>query len=160
MADPTLWVAVSFLGFLGLLLYFKVPAAAAKALDDRAEAISKELDEARRLRDEAQALYAEYERRQRDAEKEAESIVTQAEAEAERLAAETKVKLDLMLERRTAHAEDKIARAEAQALDEVRLAASATAVKVAEKLIGDSLTKKKAESLISASIKELPSKLN
>ena len=160
MSDPTLWVAVSFLGFIGLLLYFKVPSLAAKALDDRAEAISNELDEARRLREEAQALYAEYERRQRDAEKEAESIVTQAEAEAERLAAETKVKLDLMLERRTAQAEDKIARAETQAVDEVRLAATATAIKVAEKLIGESLTKTKAASLIDASIKELPSKLN
>lgn len=160
MSDPTLWVAVSFLGFIGLLLYFKVPSLAAKALDDRAEAISNELDEARRLREEAQALYAEYERRQRDAEKEAESIVTQAEAEAERLAAETKVKLDLMLERRTAQAEDKITRAETQAIDEVRLAATATAIKVAEKLIGESLTKTKAASLIDESIKELPSKLN
>ncbi len=160
MSDPTLWVAVSFFGFIGLLLWFKVPSLAAKALDDRAAAITNELDEARRLREEAQALYAEYERRQRDAEKEAESIVTQAESEAERLAAETKIKLDQMLERRTAQAEDKIARAETQALDEVRLAASATAIKVAEKLIGDSLTKTKANSLIEASIKELPSKLN
>lgn len=160
MADPTFWVAISFLCFIGLLVWFKVPAAMAKALDNRADAISAELDEARRLREEAQALYAEYERRQRDAEKEAEGIVTQAEAEAERLAAETKIKLDLMLEQRTAHAEDKIARAEALALDEVRLAASATAIKVAEKLIGDSLNKKKADSLINASIRELPSKLN
>ncbi len=160
MADPTFWVAVSFFLFLGLVVYFKVPKLVAKALDERAETIRAELDEATRLREEAQALYAEYERRQRDAEKEAQSIITQAEAEAERLAAETKIKLDELLERRTAQAEDKIARAETLALDEVRLAAAAAAITAAEKVIGKSLTKTKSAELIDASIDELTTRLN
>ncbi len=160
MADPTFWVAVSFFLFLGLVVYFKVPKLVARALDERAETIRAELDEATRLREEAQALYAEYERRQRDAEKEAQSIVTQAEAEAERLAAETKIKLDELLERRTAQAEDKIARAETLALDEVRLAAAAAAITAAEKVIEKSLTKTKSAALIDASIDELAMRLN
>ncbi len=160
MADPTFWVAVSFFLFAGLVVYFKVPGLVAKALDKRAEAIRAELDEATRLREEAQALYAEYERRQRDAEKEAQSIITQAEAEAERLAVETKIKLDEMLERRTAQVESKIARAETLALDEVRLAAASAAIVAAEQLITKTLNKTKAAELVDASIDELASKLN
>ncbi|HHK73722.1 MAG TPA: ATP F0F1 synthase subunit B [Rhizobiales bacterium] len=160
MTDPTFWVAVSFFLFAGVVVYFKVPGMIARALDERAEVIRAELDEAMRLREEAQALYAEYERRQRDAEKEAQSIITQAEAEAERLAVETKAKLDEMLERRTAQVEGKIARAETLALDEVRLAAANAAIAAAEKVVSSSLTKTKAAELVDASIDELTSKLN
>ena len=160
MTEPTFWVAVSFFLFAGVVVYFKVPGMIARALDERAEVIRAELDEAMRLREEAQALYAEYERRQRDAEKEAQSIITQAEAEAERLAVETKAKLDEMLERRTAQVEGKIARAETLALDEVRLAAANAAIAAAEKVVSSSLTKTKAAELVDASIDELTSKLN
>ncbi len=160
MADPTFWVAVSFALFVGMLLYFKVPAMVTKALDERAETIKSELEEARRLREEAQALYAEYERRQRDAEEEAKGIIIQAEEEAERLADETKVKLDELLKRRTAQVEEKIRRAETLALDEVRLAAAGVAIAAAEKMIGESLTKKKSGELVDSSISELASKMN
>jgi len=160
MADPTFWVGISFIFFIGLLVYFKVPKLIAKTLDERAETIQAELDEATRLREEAQKLYAEYQRRQRDAEKEAQSIITQAEAEAERLGVETKIKLDEMLERRTAQVEDKIARAETLAIDEVRLAAASAAIAAAEKVIGKTLTKTKSTELIDNSIGELTSRLN
>ncbi len=160
MADPTFWVAVSFALFVGMLLYFKVPSMVTKALDERADAIKSELEEARRLREEAQALYAEYQRRQRDAEEEAKGIIIQAEEEAERLADETKVKLDELLARRTAQVEEKIKRAETLALDEVRLAAAGIAIAAAEKVIGDSLTKEKSDELVENSISELTSRLN
>lgn len=160
MADPTFWVAISFILFLAMLVYFKVPKLVAKSLDERAETIRAELDEATKLREEAQSLFAEYQRRQRDAEKEAASIITQAKAEAERLGIETKIKLDEMLERRTAQVEDKIARAETLALDEVRLAAASAAIAAAGKVIGETLTKTKSAELIDNSIDELTSRLN
>ena len=76
--DPLFWVLVAFVAFLALLLYYKVPAIVAKALDDRADAIRKELDEARKLREEAQSLLSDYQRKAREAETEAQSIIEQA----------------------------------------------------------------------------------
>lgn len=159
-SDPTFWVAVSFLGFICLVLYFKVPGLVAKALDDRADAIRKELDEAQKLREEAQSMLAEYQRKQRDAEKEAEDIVVQAKAEADALAEETKVKLAEMLERRTKLAEDKIAQAEVQALKEVRATAADVAISAARSLIADQLKGDKADALVEKSIADLRTKLN
>ena len=89
LMTPEFWVAVAFFGFVGLLIYYRVPAMIGKALDDRAEAIRQELDEARRLREEAQELLADYQRKTREAEEEAKAIVEQARREAEALSAET-----------------------------------------------------------------------
>ena len=132
----------------------------AKALDDRADAIKNELEDAQRLREEAQALLAEYQRKQRDAEKEAESIVEQAKAEAESLAEESKAKLAEMLERRTKLAEDKIAQAEVQALKDVRAASADLAVAAAQAIIAEQAKGDVAAGLIDGSIEELKSKLN
>lgn len=159
-SDPTFWVAISFLGFVCLVLYFKVPGLVAKTLDDRADAIRKELDEAQKLREEAQSMLAEYQRKQRDAEKEAEDIVVQAKSEADALAEETKVKLAEMLERRTKLAEDKIAQAEVQALKEVRATAADVAISAAQSLIADQLKGDKADALVEKSIADLRTKLN
>jgi F-type H+-transporting ATPase subunit b len=159
-AQPETWVLVSFLLFIALLMYFKVPGMVTKALDDRAAAIAKELEEAQKLREEAQAILADYQRRQRDAEKEAEGIVTQAMHEAERFAEEAQAKLQDSLERRTRMAEEKIGQAEAQALKDVRAAAADLAIAAAEKLISSEVSGKKADALISQSIKDVQSKLN
>ena len=118
--DPLFWVLVAFVAFLALLLYYKVPAIVAKALDDRADAIRKELDEARKLREEAQSLLSDYQRKAREAETEAQSIIEQAKIEAEALAADSRKALVESLERRSKIAEEKIARAESQAVSEVR----------------------------------------
>jgi len=122
--DPVFWTAIAFAGFIAVLLYAKLPAVVCKILDDRADAIRSELEEARNLREQAQTVLADYERKQRQAEKEAEAIITQAKAEAERLAEETRNKLEASIERRTKLAEDKIAQAEIQALKEVRIQAA------------------------------------
>jgi F-type H+-transporting ATPase subunit b len=103
------WVAVAFLVFLGVLVYYKIPALIGKALDDRAEVIRKELDEARRVREEAQGLLADYQRKHRTVGEEAEAIVAQARQEAEAFAQETRRNLKAT-ERRTA-GRAKIARA-------------------------------------------------
>ncbi len=158
--DPVFWVSISFLLFLGLLAYYGVPAMIGKALDERAEGIRKELDEARRLREEAQALLTDYQKKAKDAETEAASIIDQAKREAEALAAETRKSLSETIERRSKIAEDKIARAEAQALSEVRATAVETAMAVAEKLIGARVGGGIASGLIDASIKDLKGKLN
>ena len=121
--------------FVLILLYYKVPSLIAKSLDERAEAIRKELDEARRLREEAQNLLADYQKKHRNVGQEAEAIVEQARREAEAFAHETRAALKDTLERRTKLAEDKIARAEAQAVDEVRAAAVEMALAAAEKIL-------------------------
>ena len=92
-ADPVFWVMIAFIGFVALLIYYGVPGAVGKALDDRATAIRADLDEARRLRDEAHALLADYQRRSREAEDETKTILEQAKREGEALAAETRKNL-------------------------------------------------------------------
>jgi F-type H+-transporting ATPase subunit b len=159
-ANAEFWVLVGFLAFMAILLYVKVPGVIGKSLDDRADAIRKELDEARRLREEAQELLADYQRKSREAEEEAKSIVAQAKREAETLAAETRRSLAEQVERRAKLAEDKIKRAEAQALTEVRATAVDVALAAAEKLVRGEVAGDSGKSLIEQSIRELKSKLN
>jgi len=154
------WVAVSFVAFLLIVLYYKVPRAIAKALDDRAESIRKELDEARRLREEAQALLADYQKKHRNVGQEADAVLEQARREAEAYAHETRASLKELLERRTRLAEDKIARAEAQAVDEVRFAAVDMALAAAEKILRDKVAGAGGASLIDQSIRDLKGRLN
>jgi len=122
--DPELWVAVAFLIFLGILAYFGVPKMALSALDARSDRIKQALDEAHRLRSEAQAVLVQYQQKRAEAEKEAQAIIVSARVEAERLAGEAKGKVEEFIARRTKMAESKIAQAEAQALADVRAAAA------------------------------------
>ena len=118
-----------------MLGYLGVHRMLAKSLDDRAARIKAELDEARRLRDEAAQLLAEYQRKRQAAEGEAQDIIAGAKAEAERLAVEAKAKIEDFVARRTKMAETKIAQAEAQAAADVRSAAAEAAVAAAEKIL-------------------------
>jgi len=124
MLEAEFWVAVAFFTFLGVLVYFGVHNHLLNGIDDRRKRIRSELDEARRLKEEAQALLAQYQRKQREAEQEAAAIIAGARAEAERLASEAKAKLEDYVARRSKMAETKIAQAEAQALADVRAAAA------------------------------------
>jgi F-type H+-transporting ATPase subunit b len=152
LADPALWVAVAFFGFVALVLYYQIPAKISAALDDRADQIKAELDEARRLREEAQEVLAEYQRKQRDAEQEAEEIITLAKREADNLAAETEQKLTEQLERRTRQAEEKIERAEAQAMNEVRAIAAEMSVEAARSVISQKVDSGPGDKLIDEAI--------
>jgi len=158
--EPEFWVAVAFVLFVGVLLYVGVHKKLTQALDDRASRIRAELDEARRLRDEAAKLLAEYQRKQREAEREAEAIVADARAEAERVAAEARVKMEEFVARRTKLAEAKIGQAEAQALADVRAAAAEAAVGAAEKILRDTAKGKVADDLIAQGIADVKAKLN
>jgi F-type H+-transporting ATPase subunit b len=163
MFDPAhaeFWVLVTFIIFMGIVVYLRVPALITKALDKRADEIRGELDDARRLREEAQQLLADYQRKAREAEEEAKEIIEHAKHEAEVLAAETRKTLAETLERRTKFAEEKIARAEAQALSDVRNKAVDAAVAAAEKILKERVTGPVAQGLIEDSIQGLKAKLN
>jgi len=158
--EPEFWVAVAFVLFVGVLIYVGVHKKLIEALDHRSNRIQTELDEARRLRDEAGKLLAEYQRKQREAEREAEAIVADARAEAGRVAAEARVKMEEFVARRTKLAETKITQAEAQALADVRAAAADAAVTAAEKILRDTAKGKVADDLITQGIAAVQAKLN
>jgi F-type H+-transporting ATPase subunit b len=158
--DPEFWVAVAFLIFLGILAYFGVPKMALSALDARSDRIKQALDEAHRLRSEAQAVLVQYQQKRAEAEKEAQAIIVSARVEAERLAGEAKGKVEEFIARRTKMAESKIAQAEAQALADVRAAAADAAVAAAEKVLVQTTHGAAAESLIAKGISDLKTKLN
>lgn len=160
LSTAEFWVYLSFFVFLGILIYFKVPRLVIGALDKRAEAIRNELAEARRLREEAQSILAEYERKQRDAEEEAKEIVELAKKEAKALAAETRERMKETLARRTKIAEEKIKRAEEQATNEVRSMAVDVAIDVARNIIHKKMTPAASTKLINKNIEELKSRLN
>lgn len=156
----SIWVAVALVIFLGGVAYYGGFKVVTKALDDRAANISSELEEARKLREDAQALLASYKRKQMEAEKEAEDIVAQAKGEAERMKAETEAALADQLERRTKAAEQKIESAETQALNEVRSAATDVAIAAAAKVIATKVDGAKADQLVAEAINELGGKLH
>lgn len=160
LSEPDFWVGVSFLLFLALLVYLKVPAMVARSLDDRAAGIQAELDEARRLREEAQALLAEYERKKMEAQVDAQKIVAQAKHEAEAYAKEARLKMQEQIARRTKQAEQKIAQAEATAIKDVRSKASDIAIEAAAALIGTEIRGAKAAGLIDESISAVGKQLN
>ncbi|WP_112873737.1 F0F1 ATP synthase subunit B [Paracoccus endophyticus] len=129
-------VLLAFLLFVGILLYFRLPAAIGKMLDKRADGIKADLAEARRLRDEAQEIYASYERRQRDVAGQADEIVANARREAVAQANKAKLDLQRSIERRLHAAQDQIASAESDAIRAVRDRAVQVAVAAASDLLG------------------------
>ncbi|HEX4894353.1 MAG TPA: F0F1 ATP synthase subunit B [Hyphomicrobiaceae bacterium] len=157
---PEFWVAVAFLVFFGLLAKMKVPGMITKALDDRADAIRQELDQARRLREEAQDLLTEYQQKRLQAENEAKAILEQARREADALKAESDRSLKESLDRRSRLAEEKIARAEAQALGEVRAAAVEAAVSAAEKVLRTRAQGDTGKTLVDEAIRDLKTRIN
>jgi F-type H+-transporting ATPase subunit b len=160
MIDAEFWVAASFVLFVIVLGYFGTHRMIASAIDQRSARIKAELDEARRLRDEAKSLVAEYQRKQREAEGEAQAIIASARAEAERTAEENKAKMQDFVARRTKMAETKIAQAETQALADVRAAAADAAILAAEKLLREEAKGQIADDLITQGIKDVRAKLN
>ena len=160
MQEAETWVALAFVAFLGLLGYLGVHRMLGKSLDDRASRIKAELDEARRLRDEAAQLLAEYQRKRQAAEGEAQDIIAGAKAEAERMAIEAKAKIEDFVARRTKMAETKIAQAEAQALADVRSAAADAAIAAAEKILTGTAKGKVADDLLTQGIADVGNKFN
>ena len=155
---PDLAVAIAFVIFVALVLW-KGMAKITVGLDKRADAIRAQLDEAQNLREEAQAALAGYQRQQRDALAEAEEIIAQAKAEAERMKVDAAASLAATLKRREDQAVDRIAQAEAKALQDVRDQAVDLAIAATSKLIGDGMTQDVQGRLIGEATGELTSKL-
>jgi F-type H+-transporting ATPase subunit b len=160
MFDAPFWALVSLIVFLAIMVYLKVPGMVIAFLDKRAETIRDELDQARKLREEAQALLAEYQRKAREAESEAEEIVDQARREAEALAVEAKRRMEDYVASRTRLAEEKIAQAEAQAVQEVRALSADVAIAAAEKILAARVKGEAGDRLIARAIDDVKTKLH
>lgn len=160
LEDLSFWALVALIIFIGIVLYFRVPRLVASTLDKRAETIRNELDEARRLREEAQALLAEYQRKAREAEQEAEEIIEQARREATAYAADAVRKTDEYVARRTKIAELKIVQAEAMALHEVRGLSTDVAIAAAERILKAKVAGPEAERLVTGAIAEVKARLH
>jgi F-type H+-transporting ATPase subunit b len=158
--QPETWVAIVFVILMGVFAWLGVHRTVLTALDHRAQRIKAELDDARRLKDEAAKLLADYQARRASAEREAQEIVTNARAEAERIAAEGKTRMEDFVARRTKTAENKIALAEAQALADVRAAAAEAAVAAASTVLSQSVKGSVADDLLAKGIAEVKAKLN
>ena len=160
LSNTNFIVSIAFLLFIGILVYFKVPGMIGGLLDNRAEGIKSELDEARALREEAQTLLASYERKQAQVQEQADRIVEAAKVDAKAAADQAKIDLEKSIARRVAAAEDQIASAEAAAVKEVRDQAIAVAVAVARAEMARQMSDADASKLIDASIEEVGSKLH
>jgi F-type H+-transporting ATPase subunit b len=158
--DPETWVAIAFIILMAGFGYLGVHRTVLKALDNRTARIKAELDDARRLKDEAAKVLSEYKARRASAEREAAEIVAGARSEAERIAAEAKAKMEDFVVRRTKAAESKIALAEAQALADVRAAAAEAAVNAATTILSGTVKGDIADNLLSKGIAEVRQKLN
>ncbi|MCX5497486.1 F0F1 ATP synthase subunit B [Kaistia dalseonensis] len=158
--DATFYALVGLILFFVLLGYLGVHKMLGKALDGRASAIAKELDEAKRLREEAGAVLAEYKKKARDAEVEAQTIVDQARREAAALADEAKTRMEDYVTRRTKMAEDKIAQAEHQAIQEVKALSADISIAAAEKILSARLKGQAGSDLVASSIADVKNRLN
>jgi len=158
-SQPEFWVAVAFVIFVALI-YRRASTMVTTALDKRAATIQHQIEEARRLREEAEARLEQYRRQQRNAMKEAETMVARARAEAERQQAQAKTALDEALARRREQALDKIARAEADAVRQVRELAAELAVAATRQVLAEELQGGRGAALIDRSIAELPQRMH
>ncbi len=156
--DESFFVALAFVVVIAAFIYLRLPSKLIAALDDRADQIRNELEQAKKLREDAEALLAEYEAKRNAAEQQAEQIVADARANAEALAAEAKQKMEDSLERRTQQAQEKIARAEANMVKEVRLAVTSIAINAAEQVIRDTFSDKQKQALVAENLAEIDSK--
>jgi F-type H+-transporting ATPase subunit b len=158
--DATFWATVGLVIFLAVVVYIGVPGMLGRSLDARADRIKAELEEARRLREEAQQLLAEYQRKRKDAEREAGDIVAAARREADAIVADARVKTEEYVTRRTAMAEQKIAQAERDAVNEVRSRAVDIAVEAAGKVLAAKVDQKVGAELFARSLRDVRGKLN
>ena len=158
--EAEFWIAVAFAIFLAVLWRMGAHRMIAGSLDSRRERIEAELNEARRLKEEAAQVLAEYKQKQREAEGEAQAIIAQAKSEAAEIAAEMEARSEEFVARRTRMAEAKIAQAEAQALTEVRAAAADAAVRAAERILTETVKGKTAEDILAAAIRDVKARLD
>ena len=158
--DATFWAMIALFIFIGVVVYMKVPGMIAKALDERAAKIRNDLDEARRLREEAQQLLGEFQKKRKEAEKEAADMVAAAKRESDLIIEEAHKKTEEYVARRAALAEQKIGQAERDAVNEVRSIAVDVATEAARKLLAGKLDENTSAELFRDSLTAVQTKLN
>ncbi|MGV6819906.1 MAG: F0F1 ATP synthase subunit B family protein [Parvularcula sp.] len=158
--DVNLWVTLGFLTVVGIVIMAGVPKTVGQFFRGRADSVRSSLDDARSVREEAQRTLADFQKRQRDAEGEAEAIIEQAKADAKNLAAEARAKLDDQLARRQRAAEERIARAEAQAVAATRGQTADLAIAAAKTIIEGRVDDKAHGALLDKAIADVRGKLN
>lgn len=160
LANTDFVVLLAFILFIAVLFYFKVPGLLGGMLDKRADDIKAELEEARRLREEAQTLLASYERKQKEVQEQADRIVSAAKEEATAAAKQARVDLEKSVARRMAAAQEQIASAEASAIKELRDQAATIAVAAARDVIAKQMTAASGNALIDDAIAQVDAKLH
>lgn len=155
LGDSSFWVLISFLLFVGLVSYFRIPRKVLDALDKRGTGISNELHEAKALRQEAQNMLASYRRKQKEAEKETEEILAQAEREADRLVTEGRAEIDLHTKRQIAMTDERIRQSQQRAEAELRSLAVETAVQAAQTILREQAASTTGDATIEESIRAL-----
>jgi F-type H+-transporting ATPase subunit b len=158
--EPEIWVAIAFILFVALVVYLEVPGKVTGLLDSRAGAIARELEEARKLRAEAEAVLASYKRRAENTEAEAAAILAQAEREAAAYAQEARTAFDETIARRLSVAEQKIKLEEEKARKQIRAQAAELAIAAAEQLLGEKVTGQVAGNMIDASLDRIKKRLH
>lgn len=150
------WVAIGFILFILMLIYFKVPGQITKILDNRAEKIKNELDEARKLREEAQAILADFQKKNNEAEKSAKALIDEAKKIAKNYEKEAKLKLEESLERRKKLLDEKLKRAEVEALNQIKNDITDIVFDAIDKtLSNDNINKDASDRIIDSGIKEI-----
>ena len=157
-ADPEFWVLLAVVLF-AIVVWKPARRAVVGTLDERAMRIQGELEEARKLRDEAEQLLADYRQKEREAAADAQAIIAHARDEAERIAAQSARDLQQSLERRQRLAEERIAQAEAKALNDIRAAAVDVAIAAAREVIVSQLDERRGAAMLDAAIAALPQRL-
>jgi F-type H+-transporting ATPase subunit b len=160
LANTDFIVLISFLAFVGVIVYFKIPQMLSGMLDKRADSIKAELDEAKALREEAQTILASYERKQREVQAQADAIVATAREDAEAAAKQAKADLEVSITRRLAAAEDQLSSAQAKAIKEVKDRAVSVAIAAAAEVIQSKLGASELDAMNAAAIKEVQAKLH
>ncbi|MDB4106444.1 ATP F0F1 synthase subunit B [bacterium] len=159
MLNETFFVALAFFTVMAAFVYIGLPRRLMKALDDKAATIQDKLNQAKALRKEAAKVLADYEKQRKQAEKQAEEIISVARDTAQRTADQAKLAMDAQMQRRAKQAELKIARSEEQLMKDVRAAITELAVDAATHLVANGLTSDKAQELVDQNISELPTRL-
>jgi F-type H+-transporting ATPase subunit b len=158
-ANPELWVAIGLILFLGVVWYAGGFKFALGALDAKAATIQHDLEEAARIRAEAEALLADIKKQRDEAEIQGQEMLKEAKADAKRFAAEAKAKLEEQIARRSALADRRIANAESQATAEVKAAAADLAAQLAEGVLADRIANAKSDPLIDQAVSQLAGRL-
>ncbi|MEA1675753.1 F0F1 ATP synthase subunit B [Nitrospirillum sp. BR 11163] len=160
LQNPTFWVGVAFVVFFALVIWKGGFGALGKSLDARAEKIRLEIETAQKLRQDAEAALTAYQKKQRDAMKEADAIIAAAREEADRIRQHAEADLEATLKRREAQALEKIAQAEAAALQQVRSLAVDVALAATETLLAQTIDQSRSDAMVASAIEELPGKLH